>query len=78
VGEIPLVIVDGERAVLHLVEAALPVRELGTRLAVYLAPGRVEDAQFVWLSSDGPRVLDPGRTVGEQVPAEAEIEIRAG
>lgn len=76
VAEIPLVIVEGERAVLHLVEASLPVAELPGRLALYLEPGGVPGRRLVWISADGPRPLDPDRTVGEQVPPEAEIEIR--
>lgn len=69
-------IVEGERAVLHLVEAALPVGELPALLSLYLEPGRATEARLVWISAEGPRPLDPRRTVGEQVPAEAELEIR--
>ncbi|MGH7556930.1 MAG: hypothetical protein ACREMD_03990 [Gemmatimonadota bacterium] len=74
--DIALVIVEGERAVFHLVDAALPVEELPARLALYFQPRREPAARLVWISSEGPRPLDPRRAVGEQVPAEAEIEIR--
>ena len=72
---IPLVIVEGERAVLHLIEPDLPVAELRVQLSVYLEPGRSRESRFIWMSPEGPRLLDPKRAVGEQVPAEAEIEI---
>lgn len=75
---IPLVIVEGERAVLHLVEATMPVGEVPARLALYFEPGRAPGARCVWISAEGPRPLDPHRTVGEQVPADAEIELLVG
>lgn len=75
--DIPLVIIEGERAVLHLVEAALPVGELPARLALYFEPGRARGTKLVWIAAEGPRALDPGRSIGEQVPPDAELEIRA-
>ncbi len=69
-------IVEGERAVFHVVDAGLPVGELPARLGLYLQPGRDPADRLIWISPEGPRLLDPRRAVGEQIPPEAEIEIR--
>ncbi|HET9581287.1 MAG TPA: hypothetical protein VFP76_00530 [Gemmatimonadota bacterium] len=74
---LPLIFVRGERAVFHLLDPALPAGELPARLALYFEPGAHAPARLVWNSSDGPRPLDPGRGIGDQVPPEAEVEIRA-
>lgn len=74
---LPLIFVHGERAVFHLLDPSLPVGELPGRLALYFEPAAVARARLVWNSDDGPRPLDPGRGIGEQVPPEAEVEIRA-
>lgn len=69
-------IVEGERAVFHLVDAGLPAGELPARLGLYLEPHRAPADRLIWISPQGPRLLDPRRTIGEQIPPEAEIEIR--
>jgi hypothetical protein len=74
---LPLIVVRGERAVFHLLDPAIPAGELPGRLALYFEPAGLVPARLVWNSVDGPRPLDPGRGIGEQVPPEAEIEIRA-
>ncbi|HWC06229.1 MAG TPA: hypothetical protein VG799_03160 [Gemmatimonadota bacterium] len=74
---LPLIFVRGERAVFHVLDPALPAGELPGRLALYFEPPGVSRARLVWNSDDGPRPLDPGRRIGEQVPPEAEVEIRA-
>ena len=74
---LPLVFVRGERAVFHLLDPAVPAGELPGRLALYFESLVVASARLVWNSDDGPRPLDPGRGIGEQVPPEAEVEIRA-
>lgn len=76
--QIPLVIVEGERALLHVVEATLPAGELPARLSLYFESAPPGARSLVWLGSDGPRVLDPDRAIGEQVPPDAELEIRTG
>ena len=75
-GSLPLVFTCGERAVCHLVDPAAPARDLETRVALYFAPAAVP-AGLVWRSGDGARPLDPARPIGDQVPAEAEIELQA-
>lgn len=75
---LPLIVVRGERAVFHLLDPAMPAGELPGRLALYFEPRGSAAAELVWISDDGPRPLDPGRGIGEQVPPEAEVEIRAG
>lgn len=74
---LPLIVVRGERAVFHLLDPAVPAGELPGRLALYFEPGGRAPARLVWNSVDGPRPLDPGRGIGDQVPPEAEVEMRA-
>ena len=74
---LPLIVVRGERAVFHLLDPAVLAGELPERLAVYFEPAALALARLVWNSDDGPRPLDPGRGIGEQVPPEAEVELRA-
>lgn len=76
-GSLPLVFTCGERAVCHLVDPAAPARDLEARVALYFAPAVVPAGGLVWRSSDGARPLDPARPIGDQVPAEAEIELQA-
>lgn len=73
---LPLIVVRGERAVFHLLDPAVPAGEVAGHLALYFEPAGLSPARLVWNSVDGPRPLDPGRGIGEQVPPEAEIEIR--
>lgn len=73
---LPLIVVRGERAVFHLLDPDVPAGELPGRLALYFEPLVVAPSRLVWNSDDGPRPLDPGRGIGEQVPPEAEVEIR--
>jgi len=52
---------------------------LAGELALYLAPESVPPGPLVWASPVGPRLLDPDRPIGEQVPANATIEpVRPG
>ncbi len=63
----------------HAVDPSRPVRELAGELALYLAPESVPPGPLVWASPVGPRLLDPDRPIGEQVPANATIEpVRPG
>lgn len=72
-----LLFTQGERAVAHAIDPETPVREIPQRLALYLgSDGGGRSLGVVWLSDTGPVALDPGRPVGEQVPAEAVIELR--
>lgn len=74
--DLPLVIICGERAVFHLIDPDVPAGELLARFDLYFEPGLALGGRAVWNSSEGSLPLDPGRTIGEQVPADAEIEIR--
>lgn len=75
---LPLVVVRGERAVFHLLDPAVLAGELPARLALYFEPLGQAAEGLVWNAHDGPRPLDPDRGIGEQVPPEAEVEIRSG
>lgn len=72
---LPLVFSRGERAVCHAVDPSTPVSELPSLLALYFGDGHTEGARLVWRSEEGLRPLEPGRPIGEQVPADAEIEL---
>lgn len=74
-GPLALVFTCGERAVCHLVDPAAPAGEVSERVALYFAPAIAPAGALVWRAEGGPRPLDPARPIGEQVPAEAEIEI---
>ena len=73
---LPLIFVRGERAVFHLLDPAVPAGELPGRLALYFELPVLARARLVWNSDGGPRPLDPVLGIGEQVPPEAEVEIR--
>lgn len=72
---LPLVFCRGERAVCHAVDPATPVADLPAILALYFGSPPSDETRLVWRSDDGPRALEPGRPIGDQVPAEAEIEL---
>lgn len=70
-----LVFARGERAVCHTVDPTVPAGEVPSLLAWYLGGTGGEPIRLVWISDDGPRPLLPERPIGEQVPADAEIEL---
>lgn len=72
---LPLVFAYGERAVCHAVDPGMPARQLLSRISLYLAPGPAPCGALVWRSDEGARLLDLARPIGEQVPADALIEI---
>jgi len=73
---LPLVFHRGERAVSHAVDPELPAAGVARALALYFTPDRLPAAcALVWRAGDGPRTLDPRAPLGEQVPADAEIDL---
>lgn len=72
---LPLVFAHGERAVCHAVDPATPAADLPSILALYFGDAAPDAARLVWRSDDGPRALEPDRAIGEQVPADAEIDL---
>lgn len=74
-GEIPLVFARGERAVCHAVDPATPAAQVPALLSLYFGGPGESAVALVWRSADGPRPLEPDRAIGEQVPADAEIEL---
>lgn len=74
-GALSLVFARGERAVCHTIDPALPAGEVPGLLAWYLGGSDGEAWRLVWISDRGPRRLVPERPIGEQVPADAEIEL---
>lgn len=74
-GSLPLVFAHGERAVCHAVDPGMPAHQLLSLMSLYLAPVPPQPGALVWRSDEGVRPLDPARPIGEQVPADALIEI---
>lgn len=72
---LPIVIGRGERAVCHVVDPSVTAAEIPSLLALYLGGSADEPSRLVWRSEDGPRPLLPDLPIGEQVPADAEIEL---
>lgn len=74
-GHLPIVIARGERAVCHVVDPSVTAAEIPSLLALYLGGSANRASRLVWLSEEGPRPLVPELPIGEQVPADAEIEL---